>query len=231
MKSNVQFQYDINEDKKNILRVINHPSNFGGDVKRQYGRLPLELVNNLKTEKDPFVQDRIVSDFLKQNLIKKGELINQKIERFQKDWDKINDEYFKRLEKILDIQIPADVIYKAYLTSAGSCPFDASARTFMVRMDDEMVDTVAAHEIMHIELWRNYGIYCRDILKLSPKEFGVFQESATVLLNEEMGDILSRPDYGYKEHQEMRLRLAEEWKRTKNFRGLLKYYKGLVSSK
>jgi len=227
----VQFHYDINEDKKNILRVINNPSNFGADIKRQYGKLPQELIERLKSEKDLLVQDQIASDFLKQNLTEKGEFINQKIEKFQRDWDKINDEYFKRLEKILNIKIPSDAIYKGYLTSAGSCPFDARLRTFMVRLDDEMVDTVVAHEIMHIEFWRNFTIYCRDILKLNLEESVIFQEAVTVLLNEEMGDILSRPDYGYTEHQEIRLKLVTEWQRNKNFRDLLKYYKELVRSK
>ena len=100
-----------------------------------------------------------------------------------------------------------------------------------INPDDEMVDTVVAHEIMHIEFWRNFTIYCRDILKLNLEESVIFQEAATVLLNEEMGDILSRSDYGYTEHQEIRLKLVTEWQRNKNFRDLLKYYKELVRSK
>jgi len=224
----VKFAYNLDEDKKNILRVINNPSTFGLTLKRQYGKLSMELVEKLKSEKDQVAQNRIVADFLEENLANRKEYINQKIEKFQKDWDKINDEYFKRLEKIFNIKISPAAVYTAYLTSAGGCPFDARLGTFMVRLDDEATDTVAAHEIMHIEFRRNLGSYCRDVLKLSPKDFGAFQEASTFLLNDEMGDLLSRPDYGYEEHQELRSKLSVEWTKNKNINNLLDYYKKLV---
>jgi len=63
------------------------------------------------------------------------------------------------------------------------------------------------------------------VLKLTPKDFGRFQEASTFLLNDEMGDLFSRPDYGYKEHQDLRVKLSEEWGRHKDFNKLLDYYK------
>lgn len=84
------------------------------------------------------------------------------------------------------------------------------------------------YEIMHIEFIRNFGFYCRDTLKLAPKDFGNFQEASTFLLNDEMGDLFSRPDYGYKEHQELRGKLSEQWKKNKDFNNLLNYYKELI---
>ncbi|OGN41231.1 MAG: hypothetical protein A2606_02030 [Candidatus Yanofskybacteria bacterium RIFOXYD1_FULL_42_10] len=130
---------------------------------------------------------------------------------------------------ILNIKLSPGIVYTVYLTSAGSCPFNASQRYFMVRMDDEKVDVVVAHEMLHIEFIRNFGFYCRDVLKLTVEDFGAFQEASTFLLNDEMNDILSRPDYGYKEHQELRSKLSAEWKKNKNFNNLVNYYKGLTN--
>jgi len=224
----VEFEYDINKDKRNILRVINNPPMFEPDnLGRPLGKLSLELVDAVRIEKDATKQDKMVQEFLDLRLANEKNLIDKKVEIFAKEWDKINDEYFDRLENILGVKMGAGVIYKAYLTSAGSCPFNAGQRYFMIRLDDDRIDVVAAHEILHIEFIRNFGLYCRDTLKLKQEEFMEFQEASTFLLNEEMGSFLSRPDYGYKEHQELRLKLATKWKANKKFIDLLVYYKNL----
>ncbi|HNW96583.1 MAG TPA: hypothetical protein PLQ44_02700 [Candidatus Paceibacterota bacterium] len=224
--SRVKFEYNLDKDKENVLRVINNPPVFDPDnLKRPLGKLPEELVNETKKETDVLKRGIIVEKFLKDNFNNKKDLIDQRIKQFQEMWDKIDGEYFKRLEDILNKKMPSDVVYIGYLTSAGSCPFDPRSRTFMVRMDDEKVDVVAGHEIMHIEFIRNFGFYCRDVLKLTPKDFGRFQEASTFLLNDEMKDLFSRPDYGYKEHQDLRAKLSEEWGKHKDFNKLLDYYK------
>ncbi|MFH1528026.1 MAG: hypothetical protein ABIG69_15445 [Bacteroidota bacterium] len=224
----VKFEYDISKDKWNVLRVINNPPVFEPDnLKRPLGNLPGSFVEKVRLETNPDEKDKIISDFLKNNYDNNKDFINERIKKFSQDWEKNNEEYFKRLEVVLNIKIPSGTAYTAYLTSAGSCPFNAGGRWFMVRLADEKVDVTVAHELMHIEFIRAYGFYCRDVLKLSPEEFGEFQEASTFLLNEEMGDLLSRPDYGYKEHQEIRNKLSLEWRKNKNFNELLTYYKSL----
>lgn len=224
----VKFEYDISKDKWNILRVINNPPTFEPDnLERPLGNLLRSFVGEVRSETNPDKKDKIVSDFLKSNYDNSKDSINDKIKKFSQDWEKNNEEYFKRLEVVLNIKIPLETIYTAYLTSAGSCPFNAGDRWFMVRLADEKIDATAAHELMHIEFIRTYGFYCRDVLKLNSKEFGEFQEASTFLLNEEMSDLLSRPDYGYKEHQEIRNRLSLEWRKNKDFNKLLSYYKDL----
>ncbi len=225
----VDFKYNIEEDKNNIIRVINNPPIFDSDdLGRPLGSLSGDLIKKIREAKGIDEQERIVNNFLKENLESKKELIDEKINKFQKEWDEISDEYFKRLKHILGIDISEDTSYSAYLTNAGSCPFNPRFRTFMVRIEDSSVDTVVGHEIMHIEFIREFGFYCRDILKLTPEEFGKFQEASTFLLNDEMGDLFSRPDYGYKEHQKLRERLSKEWERNKDFDKLLKYFKEII---
>lgn len=139
---------------------------------------------------------------------------------FRYDWNKIEDKSFKKLENILDIKIPESNTYIGYLTSAGSCPFNAKERWFMARTADEKIDTVTAHEIMHIEFIKAYGFYCQK-LGLSSKQFDGFRESITVLLNEEMSDILTMSDYGYIEHQKYRKKIVDLWQKSKDFKNLI----------
>jgi hypothetical protein len=227
----VKFEYNLEKDVWNVLRVINTPPTFDPDnLKRPLGKLPEELTQGVKKENDPLKQGRIVNNFLEAALANKHDLIKQRIDQFSKEWVKINNEYFERLKRILNIKIPPETLCVGYLTSAGSCPFNAKERYFMVRIDDEKIDTVAAHEMLHIEFIRNFGLYCRDVLKLSPEDFGAFQEASTFLLNAGMADILSRPDYGYKEHQELRSKLSAEWTKNKDINSLLNYYKGLIKT-
>jgi len=226
----VKFEYNLAKDIRNVLRVINVPPTFDpGNLKRPLGKLPEGIIREVKEEVDPIKQGDLVKNFLESELKNKKELINQKTFKFADEWEKINGEYFKRLECILNIIIPPETVYIAYLTSAGSCPFNANQRYFMVRIEDENIDVVAAHEILHIEFIRKYGLYCRDVLRLSPRDFGAFQEASTFLLNDEMGDLMPRPDYGYKEHRELREKLSIEWAKSKDFKNLLSYYKDLLN--
>ena len=225
----VKFEYNLVKDVWNVLRVINVPPTFEPEnLKRPLGKLPEGIINEVKKEIDPTKQENLVKNFLESEINNKRTLIDQQIIKFTEKWAKINEEYFKRLERIFNITISPETIYRAYLTSAGSCPFNPKERYFMVRLDDDGVDAVAAHEILHIEFIRKYGLYCRDVLQLSPKDFGAFQEASTFLLNDEMGDLMSHPDYGYKEHQELRTKLSIEWAKSKNIKDLLNYYKNLL---
>lgn len=226
----VKFDYNLEEDIKNIIWHINNLSFLGSNnPNKQYGQISLDVVQQIKLEKDQEAQKNIIREYL--NKINDNEFIKQKIEKFQNDWNKINDEYFKRLEKILSSVLPPETEFIAFLTNAGGCMFDARFRTFKVRLHDETTDATAAHEIIHIGFIRKYWRYCSEELKLTPQQFGNFQEASTVLLNEEMSDILSRPDYGYKEHKELREKLLEQWRKDKNFKNLLDYYSSLVTAK
>lgn len=227
----VKFEYSLEKDIGNVLRVINvPPRNDPADLERPLGSLSRELVAKVREQSDASVKEQLtrgyVSDLYEKNKVR----IDQQVDLFSKKWAKINDEYFKRLEKVIGLPLPENVTYFSYLTSAGSCPFSYKEGWFMVRIEDDAADAIAAHELLHFGFIRNYSLYCRDVLKLIPKEFGTIQEATTFLLNEEMSDLLSRPDYGYKEHQQLRKALAEEWKKNKDFKNLLEYYAKIKES-
>lgn len=217
----IEFKYDEEKDGWNILRIFTESPSFDvDDASYRFTGLPQELIEKLNNASDIECKKELIDNYTKNFESENKNLIYQKIKSFSETWEKINDDYFSRLEKILNIKINSQLIYLAYLTTAGSCPYDAGKRFFMVKIKDEKVDTVSAHEIMHIEFIRAYGIYYRD-LGLPPKQFADIKEALTVLLNEEMGDLLSRPDYGYKEHQELREQILAIWRKNKDIKNLI----------
>lgn len=224
----VCYKYDIDRDKWNVLRVLTKKAVFGAeDTKRTVAGLSIEIKTKVCKKSNKKAKGYIVEKYLKDQHKTKELLINERIHDFSTNWNKINDQYFEKLEKILNINIPESNTYTGYLTSAGSCPFNAKKSWFMVRLADEKTDTVTAHEIMHIEFVRVYGFYCQKI-GLSPHQFNTIREAITVLLNEEMSDILSRPDYGYKEHQEYRKTIIPLWRKSKDFKHLISALSNLI---
>ena len=217
----VKFKYDAFEDGENILRVLTTSPQYDiENAARSLKGLDSILIEKVQTEKDYLIKQQLIAEHLSKYIPNNQKLISTKIQSFQEAWDKINEIYFQRLAKLLNIQIPKNNIYTAYLTQGGSCPFNVSERWFMVRLADEKVDVIAAHEIMHIEFIRAYGLYCKN-KELPSEQFGILKEGLTVLLNEEMGDILSRLDYGYPEHQDLRNKILTLWRKNKNFKDLL----------
>ncbi|TSC94534.1 MAG: hypothetical protein Athens101410_768 [Parcubacteria group bacterium Athens1014_10] len=218
----VEFKYDISKDGWNILRVIDTPPFFDKEDKSKcLIGIDKSLVEKVKKEKDLLIKKQIIKNYLANFLEKEKKLIKGKIKSFSQEWNKINNTYFDKLSFVLNITIPKNNIYTAYLTNAGSCPFNVPEGWFMVRIKDEKVDAIAAHEIMHIEFVRAYGFFCKD-LGLPQKRFNDLRESLTVLLNEEFEGILSRPDYGYKEHKDLRNQIIGLWRKDKNIKHLIK---------
>src|SRR3989344_3233921 len=170
----VQFKYDEDKDAWNILRVTTQPPKFDKDnTERPIAGLPEKLVNAIHNEYENTKKEKAIKDFLHKSLLQNKTLVDFKIQLFNKEWEKINNEYFKRLVKLLDINILPSAEYSVYLTHAGSCPFNAGEKWLMVRIVDETVGTVVAHEIMHIELNRNYGLYFKN-LGLPGNKFDTF---------------------------------------------------------
>lgn len=220
--SKVEFKYDIFKDEWNIFRVLTLPPTFDkNDTTRTQKGIDISLVEQVNNTKSYYSKQFLIADYVVNKFLPATqEFIKKKIEIFQQHWSKVNDIYFQRLGQILNIKIPTNSLYTAFLTQAGSCPFNTKESWFMVRINDEDVNNVVCHEIMHIEFERTYGMYCRN-LGLPVKLFEDVREALTVLLNEEMSDILPHSDYGYKEHQELREEIKKLWNEKKDLKYLL----------
>lgn len=221
----VEFKYNLFRDALNITRVLTEPMVYGVKNKQRALRgIPESLVSEFQAETDQFKRQILIIDHLFPFLTEKSDFVKDKIEIFSENWNPINDIYFQRLEKILNVKIPENSIYSAYITNTGSCPYDASQNWFMVTMMDKKVDVIVAHEIMHIEFHHayTYGAIRNKNKNITMKQYGDFKESLTVLLNEEMSDILSNPDKGYPEHQDLREQISKLWRENKDFNYILK---------
>lgn len=142
------------------------------------------------------------------------QILTHFMELAQKNWGRRRAGYFESLSKMLEIPISEfEKEYQAYFTFSQRCPFGST--NFMFNKYGDISNT-AAHEIMHIELLKKYNKYLEE-RGLTDEQIYHFKEILTVLLNEDMKDIMYRPDRGYGDHQELRektLKLYQECKKT-----------------
>ncbi len=136
------------------------------------------------------------------------------VEKAQEDWQKVESEFWPRLGELLGVTVgDMNQKYTAYFTSAIRCPFYKDNHAFMYSRSGSFVST-AAHEIMHMEFWNKYGKELESA-GMDEKQKWVLQESLTVLLNEDMPDILREPDKGYKDHGKLREEMVRLWHKSK----------------
>jgi hypothetical protein len=216
----VSFDYNLEKDVWNIVRILSNASLLSDKTRdwRLEG-IPDKVIAQARRV-SPEVLQKLVTDFVQTWHDANPAFADHKIQQVSRDWDRINDGYFKRLGNILNIHIPDTNIYTGFLTLGRSCPFDAKEGWFMVRLQDNYYLNTTAHELMHIELQRVYGSKVRA-WGLSPEKFHDLQEALTVLLNEEMGDLLPDKDYGYPEQATLRQEIVGLWKNKKDFLALL----------
>jgi len=69
---------------------------------------------------------------------------------------------------------------------------------------------------MHIEFLKKYETYCKE-RGLNNNQIDHLKEILTVLLNDSMKKLLTRPDRGYTKHQELRAVVLEIRKGSKSF--------------
>ena len=134
----------------------------------------------------------------------------------QEAWDNINDEFFKRLEKIMKKPI-CSKDFTGYITTMGRCPYDYKEPSFMVSLFYPLPHALVTcgHEIMHIQF---HDTYWKDIeRKIGKKKTSDLKEALTILLNLEFRDLWFMEDMGYKPHKDLRKFIEDEWRNEKDF--------------
>jgi hypothetical protein len=142
-------------------------------------------------------------------------------ETMQKAWNKINDEYFKRLKKIMKRQIPNEQ-FTAYITTNIRCPYNYKEFSFMISFFRDLLNAIktCGHEIMHIQFHNTYWGQIEE--QIGKEKTADLKEALTVLLNLEFRDLWFVDDNGYDVHKELRQFITEQWKKEKDFESLLK---------
>ncbi|MBU2081911.1 hypothetical protein KKH14_00550 [Patescibacteria group bacterium] len=188
----------------------------GGKTKWGLGDIPSDVPDIIADITDENSAKEVLKKRLESELEKseRKELIKNEINKAKERWNNVAESYFNLLSDMIEIPIAQfEKQYFAYFTFSTRCPFFKN--TFMFNSRLNFADN-AIHEIMYIEFLKAYKEYC---LKkgLNDNQIDHLKEILTVLLNDSMKGLLSRPDNGYTKHQELRVKALELYKNSKNF--------------
>ena len=211
----VIFKFDKEKDLWNNWETVNYKSPW---EKKQLNKI-LVLTDMCRGKKFEECKKEI-EKFCKP--MHNSPLLPLIIESFQKSWNKINDEFFKILEKITGKPMPFNRI-TGYLTTQMRCPYDPREPSFMVSMFANIPYAlkICAHELMHIHF---HNIYWSKIEKQVGREKTAdLKEALTVLLNLEFRNLWILKDKGKDNEDQQKLRtfIEKQWKKEPDFDILL----------
>ena len=213
MTTKVTFKFDKEKDLWNIWETCNRDSLFK-DFKKTVDSDILKICQGKKFEE--------CKDILKKNMEKlyNSGLIEIFTKSLQEGWNKINDEYFKRLEKVMKKPICSDK-FTAYLTTMTRCPYNIKEFSFMTSFFRNISSSLKTpcHEIMHFQFYKYYWEKVEK--QIGEEKTSHLKEALTVLLNLEFKDLYFFEEPGYEIHKELRNFIAKEWEKKKDFDILL----------
>lgn len=204
------FGFDKDWELENWYQSCTQEAIYGlknNTNKWNLGDIPQEIIEiiNSNLKKEALEKIRLILDRFAE-LPESIQLMSKRIDMAQRGWAKIADQYFTRLSNMLNIPITEfEPAFYAYYTFGARCPFTGNKFMFS-RFND--ISNAASHEIMHIEFLKKYKNHCKEN-GLSDEQVAHLKEILTVILNEDMKDILYHPDYGYTKHQEIRNKVLE----------------------
>jgi len=155
--------------------------------------------------------------------VKNKKYREKSLKEIQAHWNKIEKEYFKKLEKIHECRFSYKQV-RGVLSTAGrfgystgkSCWFATDFKSGPVR-----ASYVAMHELMHFMFHKYFWEFCEK-QELPWKQIWDIKESFTVLLNIEFSGLLEgQKDNGYPEHQKIRAFIKRNYPKRQNFKSLL----------
>ncbi len=209
----VIFKFDKEKDIYNIWETCNKDSSWYNFKKTMHTNF-LEIC-----EGKEFEECKKELEEYRAKMHDSG-LIEIFVDSIQKAWDKINDEFFKRLEKITKRKFKFEKV-NAYITTVIRCPYNYEEPSFMISFFRDLLSalSICGHELFHIQF---HNTYWDDVEKQIGKEKTAdLKEALTVLLNLEFKDLWFVEDRGYDPHKKLRNFIAEEWKNENDFERLL----------
>lgn len=212
--SKVIFTFDKEKDLFNLWELCNNKNPWENKDKLL---LDFSLEKRWKGKKFETLHEEL-ADYLR-SIQNSGypEIFN---ECLNKCWEKINDNYFFRLENLTRKSPFCDLI-KGYITTVGRSTNHLGDNSFTVSMHRQMLQALrtCGHELLHLQVENYFGKDISNIL--GEEKFEIINESLTVLLNLEFKDLWFMEDQGYDSHKELRNFISYEWKKEKNFNLLI----------
>ena len=221
----VIFTFDKEKDLFNNWETVNYESRWDKGVR--FNQIP-ELEKICRGKSFEECKDE-VEKFWSQ--VHNSVLIGNVRKAYQDSWNAINDEYFRRLEKVTGNKFPFRRI-TAYLTTQTRCPYNFKEGYFFCSIFSNIPRALltSGHELMHLDFHNYDG---KDVEKgIGKDKASDIKEALTVLLNFEFQDLWFVDDRGKSssEQQELRDYIAQEWRKDRNYKKLLdkciKYAKG-----
>ncbi|MBU4360694.1 hypothetical protein KKA66_02485 [Patescibacteria group bacterium] len=201
------FKYNLNKDVQNFFIASKSLGHNNQPSKRQ-----LLYIKNFGEELTEENLKKFINAFIKKNNIN----VNEKIKEFQISWNKVNDEFFKRVKNIFKINLPCEKI-NAYLTVNDRCGYSIIDNLFFVSVGTNQPKRIVMHELFHFYTWYALGKELKD-RNIGKQKYYDIKESLTIILNLEFGDLMECEDKGYIEHQELRKKIKEYWLKYKDIK-------------
>lgn len=157
----VKFEvFDISENLDNLVWYLNRENSKNSPL--NFYEFTLDLFPNLKnkitadmTEEERYlILEKEVKPILEESSKNAKDIL-----KYQKAWDKINDEIMQELENKLEIKWPKDTKIVCQVGLLPVCPRDIMGRTFVINygFSKEKMIATAIHEICHFiyfEKWK-----------------------------------------------------------------------------
>lgn len=210
----VKFKFDKEKDLKNIWETANCKRDYGYDFRKNLTKNILEICSNKEYKKCHRKLQKTM------HTIHENILMKEIAKSVSSSWNKIEKEYFKRLEKITKNKFHFKKI-NAYLTSAGRCPYNPSPKNpsfhFSLFSGILFEMNTIGHELMHIHL--HNSLWWKKVEKeIGRNKTHDLKEALTELLNLEFQDLWIIKDKGYPNHTQLRKYISQQWKKKKDFK-------------
>jgi len=133
------------------------------------------------------------------------------------NWKKIETPFLQRIEAMFKISYLASHI-TAYLTTNQRCTYNIPENYFFVNFSSKSPNRTIMHELLHFYTW--HALH-DDLIAvgIDENQYNDIKESLTILLNTEFADLMDgAQDDGYPQHAEMRQKVQELWRSSKDIR-------------
>lgn len=188
----IKFKHSTKEEIENYFRTmgsINHPG------------LKTNIYRKLEEEgKDPESR-KDVSDRFKYLAEKKSEIIKIRLRDYEKDWRKVEKEFFSRTDDFFETKETMDNL-TAYLTFTNRCGYNTKKGFFFVTMGSNCPNSIVMHETLHFYTHKLFQPYFEE--NRIGSKFNTFKESLTFVMNYIYQDLIpGHHESGYEIHQEI----------------------------
>ncbi len=200
------FKYDIDKDIENyyITSKSVNPSKKRDMYEIKFGK-------NLNNEN--------LRKFINYIVIENKINFKETIKNFQKIWNPVNNNFFDRISKIFEINLPTKHI-TAYLTTNDRCGYSIKNNYFFIGAKTNCPRGIIMHELFHFYTWYAIAKELKD-QNISKELYYNIKESLTEILNLEFSDLIDCKDIGYPQHKETRKLVRKYWLEYKDIKNLI----------